>query len=274
MSDGKYWYIMENSCYEQNGEGIYDGKVFSWINGERNVIDEFSAEFVTGKEAALQWVKVGRQIVCRDDVIPQYQNKVEKWYENSELLVACDTANSDHQIQNAFVGTDKRLWQYSLEDFFGTIWERPVKKYAADTFENVMGKDGICIYESSIFPTSCYYYAEENDELIADTWGEDFIVDVDGNGVTELVSNVIYGDGAQATLIYYLDENNQIQKGFADALLDVEYDNHGIGSSYSKYIPDENVVEIFYYIDAIEDFKSKKYEIDFSKIDFQLYEGL
>ena len=271
VSDGENWYMMENNCNEQNGEGIYHGVVFSWEAGEKKIIDEFDADFVTSKEVALQWVQEGKKIISRDDVLPQYQQKIENWYENSELLVACDAANSDYNEQNAFLGTDKRLWQYTLEDFFRSIWKRPVKKYDAGTFENVMGKDGICIYETEVFMTICYYYAEENDELIADTWGEDFIADVDENGVTELVSNVVFGDGAQAALIYYLDENNNIQRGFADDLLDEEYDNNGIGSEYAKYIPEENVVEIFYYIDAIQDFKSKRYEIDFSKIDFQIY---
>jgi hypothetical protein len=105
--------------------------------------------------------------------------------------------------------------------------------------------------------------------LLGEGWGNGpeggSIVDLDGDGMNELVCNVTYNaDGAMRTAVYYR-VGMEVMTGWADDLLDEEYDNYGIGSEYSEYLPEENKVEIFYWLDSIQDYKSRKYDIDLEK---------
>jgi len=140
-------------------------------------------------------------------------------------------------------------------------------------FEDILGYDGYYVTDkTTIFPFITYYYAIENGEefCIAESHGEernDYAVDIDGDGVKELICNVIYGDGAERTYIYRREEN-RILKGYAEELLDEEYDFENIGSIRSFYLPKENVVEIQYWKADIQDYLSKKYEVDLKKITY------
>ena len=108
-----------------------------------------------------------------------------------------------------------------------------------------MGCSGYYIYEYEFMYVTGFYYSEEG-ELLAETWGSgndgDFIVDLNGDGASELVSNRMW---------------------YADDLLDEKCDDFiGVNAEYSWYLPEENVVEIFYGIDEKEEYDSKKYKID------------
>lgn len=72
-------------------------------------------------------------------------------------------------------------------------------------------------------------------------------------------------DGAQRTVIYDYD-GKQVLRGSLDDLLDEEYDGYGVGSTGSEYLPDENVVKIWFWKDELEGFREKKYEVDMDKI--------
>lgn len=140
-------------------------------------------------------------------------------------------------------------------------------------FEDILGYDGYYVTDkTTIFPFITYYYAIEKGEefCIAESHGEernDYAVDIDGDGVKEFICNVIYGDGAERTYIYRR-EGDRILKGAAEELLDEEYDHENIGSIRSFYIPEENVVEIQYWKENVQDFLSKKYKIDLKKITY------
>ena len=234
-------------------------------------VDEFDAYFVIELDAASRNMRLGEAITNRDQIIPQFKAAVSSWSRDSELLVACDTINIVNDMQGVFVSTDEK--HYSLDDFFASVWERTKNKYTAGTFDELMGYSGYYIYDETYPFTYGYYYAEDG-ELIAETWGttedEDFIVDINQDGVSELISNAMWGDGARATLIYY-KSGSTIWRGYADDLLDEEYDNIGYASEYSYYLSEENVVEIFYWIDTIQKYQSKKYEINLDKINFEKY---
>ncbi len=138
-------------------------------------------------------------------------------------------------------------------------------------FENILGYDGYYILDqSTVRPWFTYYYAVVGEEnfLIASSFGvtqDDHIVDVDGDGINELICNVVYGDGGSDTWIYR-KERDRVLRGSAMDLLDEKHDNVNHSSQYPIYLPEENVVEIYYYRADLEEHFSKKYEIDLEKI--------
>lgn len=150
-------------------------------------------------------------------------------------------------------------------------------EFTPGVFENLLGHDGFYIYDCFCgMWNMAEYYAVEDGELIclAESWGgepSDYMVDVDGDGVNELICNVTYiADGAQRTVIYDYD-GEKVLRGSLDDLLDVEYDSHGVWCEWSVYLPDENVVEICFWKDEIEGFAGKKYKVETDKIVMEPY---
>jgi hypothetical protein len=125
-----------------------------------------------------------------------------------------------------------------------------------------------------------YYFgiADGTPVILGSGWGngpdEGYIVDFDGDGMNELICNVTYfADGALDTVVYYRT-GMQVMQGFVDVLLDEEYDNYGVGSESCYYLPDENKVEIGYWLDSIQNYKSKKYDVDLEKINSSDYSSV
>ncbi len=142
-----------------------------------------------------------------------------------------------------------------------------------EEFNDLLGYNGYYVLDkTTVPPWHTYYYAVEGEEtfLIATSWGlerDDHIVDIDGDGVQELICNVVYGDGGQDTLIYRR-QGTQTLRGSTKDMLDEPYDNIHFMSILSIYIPEENIVEISYYRVDLNDMLRKKYKIDFEKITY------
>lgn len=269
VTDGESWYLMESSCYEQMGYANYSAEVFHWKDKEKITVDEMGIQFVISSNAASFEILAGEQPVSGEDVIPDFQRFIEGWSRDGQLIVAVDVINEQNNQQSVWVGTEFK--EYTPEKFYDTIWQRETPTYTVGFFDELMGCSGYYIYEYEFMYVTGFYYSEEG-ELLAETWGSgkdgDFIVDLNGDGISELVSNRMwYADGGMATGVY-CKKDSQIWYGYADNLLDEEYDNIGVASEYSWYLPEENVVEIFYWIDEKGDYQSKKYKIDLDKIEF------
>ena len=77
-------------------------------------------------------------------------------------------------------------------------------------FTNIMGYDGYTIRDkSAVYPHQTCYYAVEGEEefLIAQSWNfedkeDDYIVDIDGDGMNELVCNCTWGDGGLIVIVF------------------------------------------------------------------------
>lgn len=153
-------------------------------------------------------------------------------------------------------------------------YEEPTE-FWAEAFENLLGHNGFCLYDQymGMWYTQ-KYYAFENEDLIclADSWGwepgKDYMVDLDGDGDRELICNVTYiADGAQCTVIYCYDGQQVLYSG-GDDLLDEDYDGFGVGCVGSEYLPEENVIRIWFWKDELEDFDERKYEIDMETLEW------
>lgn len=148
-----------------------------------------------------------------------------------------------------------------------------------EIFDELMGFEGFYFFRyEGFFPATSYFgLVEGKPVLLGEGWGneadENHITDIDKDGKSELICNVIYGgDGAGRTVIYRYD-NEQILQGFGDDLLDEEYDKESVGNEYSCYLPEENVIEISYRAAGEEDYRSKKYEIALDKINWEKFEA-
>lgn len=269
VTDGKKHYLFESNCYEQMGYASYYGEVFDWKDGEKETIDEFQANFLISLDAVYRSVEQGESITLREEAIPDFKEAVQSWNQDSELLVACDTINSLNNVQCVYVNLEEN--KYTLEDFFSSIWERTSEKFTVGEFESIMGYSGFYIYDETDYMPYEFFYAIENGQsfCIAESWGcsedDNYVVDINGDGENELICNVTYGDGVQSTVVYYKN-NGEILSGSALDMLDHEYDSIGAYSVTSRYLPDENVVEIYYWKEDLR--KSDKYGIDIEKIDF------
>lgn len=160
-------------------------------------------------------------------------------------------------------------------------YQKPTE-FSAASFEDLLGRNGFYIYQlqNGMFPF-VYYYALEEDRLVklAESWGGDpvqsnFMVDINGDEDRELICNVVYfADRGRRTLIYHYDGVDILQ-GFCDDLLDVSYDDFGVGATSSAYLPEEKVVHISFWKDELEDFDSRDYKIWLDKIELTLYNGI
>lgn len=268
VTDQTSYYLMETDCREETGRNTYTGEVFSWKDGERIPAASLDTGFINDIYTASQAVLDHETPVGRQDALKDFQDKIALWSEGAELLAACDSFNEQHQLQSTFVSTGEHT--YSPEDYYSLLLKRPLNSYTVERFDELMGYSGYCIYED-IYPFCTGSYFSEDGRLLASVGytspEETFLIDIDKDGITELISNVMWSDGGQATQIYRR-EDDTIMSGYADDMLDVEYDNINYSSEYSRYLPEENVVEIFYWISADESFHSKKYAIELDKIAF------
>ncbi|MBQ1804671.1 MAG: hypothetical protein II010_02085, partial [Oscillospiraceae bacterium] len=121
-------------------------------------------------------------------------------------------------------------------------------------FRGVMGLDGYYT-DTELAPSHHQrtYFTERNGQMvpIAESFGftiDDHVVDLDGDGVTELVCNCVYGgDGAQRVLVYRRS-GSTIQRGSIDyAKVNLTaWDNWGANSTAERYNPELGVFLVKY----------------------------
>lgn len=163
--------------------------------------------------------------------------------------------------------------------------------YPSDVFvrpftesDSVLGRQGFRFYQRNYLSLSqgyfyygiiCYSVEENGPVPIADYWGgedeEVYYVDVDGDGIDEMICNVMWMDGVRDVLIFHSD-GEKIWKGYGSELLQEPYEPVGIGSLFAEYLPEENKVLISYYQEKLQDYAEKKYDIDLKKLELYEYE--
>ncbi|BAK97950.1 peptidase M56 family protein [Oscillibacter valericigenes Sjm18-20] len=145
-------------------------------------------------------------------------------------------------------------------------------------FTDILGQNGFIRQESGAdgFFTN-YYIAQTGGQetCIAESWGrerDDTAVDVDGDGIKELVCNVTYGaDGAQRVVVYRLAADGSVECADPLELLDVPYRDGGIGSLKESYDAIYKIVDISYYQEGQENPQFKSYPLDMARLTFSPY---
>ena len=151
----------------------------------------------------------------------------------------------------------ERIKEYSSELSVRIIPFVELDGEKTNDFFGIMGFSGKCLEISDpASHISRYYFIETKDGevCIASSagfpgWGEDIVLDVDNDGVNELVCNSVYGDGGSMITVYR-KSGNIIECGRVDLQM---YDELGaiIRSIREQYDPIMNQVIISYSL--IED---------------------
>lgn len=129
----------------------------------------------------------------------------------------------------------------------------------AKPFYGLMGLDGWYEeYQTAPHHTCRRYYVAMGDNRSIEIGCsfnfsiEDYVVDLDGDGVTELVCNCVYGgDGAQRLRVYRRN-GDRIERGSIDAAkLDLGgWDNWGVNSTGERYDPETGTITVEYASDS------------------------
>ena len=176
-------------------------------------------------------------------------------------------------------GEKKMLLTYQVKEDYNEPEE-----FCAETFENLLGYDGFCIYENFWgYGYLSDYYAVEDGKLVdlaqswtlPDGWANGNVnnmVDIDGDGVRELICNVTYlADGAHRAIIYRYD-GRQVWCGFADDLIDEPYENFPVHGRGSEYLPEEKTFCIWFLKTKEDaDYTVRYYRFDMDKIKWEPY---
>lgn len=118
-------------------------------------------------------------------------------------------------------------------------------------FEDILGFSGFYqdLYQSPSFLERTYYAQTENGVFpIGYSFGgnDDHVADLDGDGVTELICNCVYGaDGAQRVYLY-TNRDGQILQGTLNPTLPSDYENWGANSIQERYDPDTHTFQLLY----------------------------
>lgn len=146
-----------------------------------------------------------------------------------ELIAECE--QKAMAVLNAANGND------SSDDTAGNV--------RISFFTDIMGCDGYIISESMGLWSSRSYYAvvDGRQWLLAESFGfgeaDDYAIDFNGDGVTELVTNVQYGGDGAARVYVYQRKSDTIYMGtFSTAGL-LNFDNWGANATWSEYNSEE-----------------------------------
>lgn len=180
------------------------------------------------------------------------------------------------------------LWLYRdgeewLVNTYEIIGDQQSGNFTAEPFHDVLGHNGFRIFIRRPHGTSYHYYEtdyyamEEEPVFLANCWGtmdgDTYQVDVDGDGIDELICNVQWmADGARDVFIYHYD-GEKIWRGYGSDFLDEDLVSTGLGSVMTEYLPLEDKMHIQYWQEEIQGFAEKDYDIDLDKIELWEFHG-
>ncbi len=165
----------------------------------------------------------------------------------------------------------------------GEDYNEPAE-FTAEVFQNLLGHDGVCIYEN--FWGNGYltnYYAVEEGRLVdlaqswtlPDGWANGNVnnpADLDGDGKRELVCNVMYlADGGNSVIVYKYD-GQQVWCGDGWDLVEEPYEEFPANTRGAEYLPEEKAVR-FWFKKTPEDtgYTERCYPMDLDKIEWEPY---
>jgi hypothetical protein len=121
------YYLLYSSLWEGQGEGSYTYEVFDLKGTQKNVIDSYGVEFAIDESAVARAKAKGENIAWRNEVVPDFQSHIEKWFDESSdgciLLVSCDIGNvSSGGSKSVYVSNTAT--QYKPQDYYDGVWSR------------------------------------------------------------------------------------------------------------------------------------------------------
>ncbi len=124
-----------------------------------------------------------------------------------------------------------------------------------DAFFNVLGYDGYVYVDDGGgvgHQIRTYYAISDNGDFpIAVSFGfgdaQDYAIDLDGDGITELITNVQYGgDGAQRVYVYRWRGDAIVRGELPTTMLPASFDDWGTNATWSEYVPENGIFRLHY----------------------------
>lgn len=134
---------------------------------------------------------------------------------------------------------------------FGKVYSIEIVK---TPFDNIMGLSGYYTEKTELYFKIRSYYVTDTDGTdvrIAESFGfgiNDFVVDLDGDGVTELVCNCQSGGDGHENVYVFRRNGSKIEQGYPDfeRISMPQWNNWGVNSTASKYDEREGCFQISY----------------------------
>lgn len=247
--------------------------VYQYYNNQKlvNNLNSLSSD-ITAKDAMLS--DLTEQMISQQSVIDTYKNQSEKYWtlrvDDYEILLQEGTKTDTLDL--IYCRDDKICPLITFQKDFD--YQTP-SDISAEYFEECLGHTGFRLYTRHLLGGNAYYYdvtyyAVENGELkeLAYRWGDKdkdvYEVDIDDDGINELICNVTWlADGATDVLIYHYD-GKQVLESYGGDLLDEAADIYGVGSVRAEYLPKKQKILISYWRDDVQDYLQKEYNITFT----------
>lgn len=147
-------------------------------------------------------------------------------------------------------------------------------------FTDIMGCDGYIIEDMILYGSGRTYVGIINGDpvKIGNSFGftghEDYSVDIDGDGITELICNCTYtGDGVEEAFIFKMTGSGVMQASGRD-LLDIEVKLFGASRMAVRYSPEKEKMIILCIPEGQENAEEIEYDIDPEKLNFTEYSPL
>ncbi len=193
----------------------------------------------------------------------------ERDIQNDEESIVAEKENEETALGNSDLSNDETVTESGSEVITDPYYVDS-ETMRRVSFHDLLGYDGYFITQKDSTPMETTYYAVEGDEtfIIARSYGyerDDYFIDIDGDGVQEMICNVSSGTGGQDVLIYRRFEDG-VRVAYGSSLLDEEYDNIGTGSLVAWYDMVYERVEIAYWVEELQDYEYVYYDLDLEAI--------
>ncbi len=190
------------------------------------------------------------------------------------LFAACFGGETDPEIVPAAALNDVQTLREIIakNEVTAVVWlsvstqaetlTRPATGLAAEPFADILGYDGMLVTDTSPNGFQCrtYYAGDGSLFPIARSYGyesrgagADTAVDLDGDGVKELVCNTVTGGDGHPGVVIYQRRGDEICEGsldFRDKL--PGWHDWGFNSTWEEYVPAENVFRVHYDTNAAD----------------------
>lgn len=155
-------------------------------------------------------------------------------------------------------GTEPGTWDLWLEGappvLLTTLQESGGSYITAQPFTGILGHDGFTLRHAwsgeGGFGGVLYYILEEDSiRLIAHSFGffEDYAVDLDGDGITELVTVNTYGGDGYREVRVLRRQGDSVEIGMLDNWPELpDHDDWGVNSTAQNFDPERQVFQIQY----------------------------
>lgn len=281
-------YAQMNNLFSTNLIGT-----FSATRPEEMVSLYDKVDFITQGESQMSFLIMPTKTEYPDEIGVYYmrlENQEGKWMVAEIKLVNTDGGKVYKTLQmeeytvvlrNITYGDGgplQLLVQYQgqeqIIEYMEEAHRRNPENYVIEPFEDICGYNGFWVRDESWFAQYYSdYYVMSDDEIlqIAHSFGgnqldNNYVKDLDGDGINELICNVTYGaDGVQRVIVYKRFGNEVMCGNVQEDYLE-DWQRFYLGAIV--YVPEDDMLRIEKWNEETQGFDTIRTELDLNKLHF------